>query len=65
MRGDKLLLTLRMREKDNPVVTDPVVELDVTLGGFSFKVWSNASETETITEARVSLRARRLSRKIS
>lgn len=40
-------LTFRVGEEDNPVVTNKVMELDGTVGGISFEVWSNASETKT------------------
>lgn len=29
-----------MGEQDSPLVTDKVMELDITLGGFGFKVYS-------------------------
>jgi len=36
----------RVGEQDSPGVADPVMELDRTCGGLSFKVWCNTTETK-------------------
>ena len=36
-----------MREEDNPLVTNELMEVNGTVGGVGLEVWGNGSETET------------------
>lgn len=43
-------VVLRVREQDNPVVTDELMEVDWAVGGLGLEVGGSAAETEARTE---------------
>ena len=42
---------VRMREEDNPVVADEVVEIDWTFAGFGPEVWGNGTQAEAVGDS--------------
>jgi hypothetical protein len=43
-------VVLWVREEDNPVVTDELMEVDWAVGGVGLEVWGNGAEAETMLQ---------------